>query len=499
MFTDRSIYRPGQIAYFKGIFIENEGSISSPFANRSVQAALYNTNNEKIKELELQTNEFGAVSGLFILPESGLLGQYSIRLNTENNVNKYAYISVEEYKRPKFEVAFKPITETYKINDSVTVTGSAIAFAGNSISNAKIKIKYRVHRKIQFPRWFYWYRSNIKVSEPQEIIHGESVTDAQGNFNITFKALPDKRVNTLNLPIFTYEISAVVTDINGETRSTKTDVKIGYHSLTAQLIIEDRIDKNNKGNSISVASKNLNNELVTAKGIIRIYKLLAPKNILRKRPWPSPDYQLLSKIDFKDKFPHEAFSNEDKVINWDKGALVFETQFDTSKSIKIELNKIKKWVSGKYIAELEVKDKFDQIVSDKQLFTVFSNTSKKVADNQLFVISTNKETYNPNEHVALKIGSTSKDIWITLAIEKEHRIIATKLIHLTNEIKVVKIPVTANDLGGFAIHYSFTNYNSFESGTLPISVPYAIKELEIETLTFRDKLQPGQNETWSFR
>ena len=497
LFTDRSIYRPGQTAYFKGIFIENEGSISAPFVNRSVKAALYNTNNEKIKELELQTNEFGAVSGLFMLPDSGLLGQYSIRLNTENNVNKYAYISVEEYKRPKFEVVFRPITETYKINDRVTVKGSAIAFAGNSISNAKIK--YRVHRKIQFPRWFYWYRPNIKVTEPQEIIHGELFTDAQGNFNITFEALADKSVNTLNSPIFTYEISAAVTDINGETRSAKTDVKVGYHSLTAQLIIEDSIDKNNKDHSISIESKNLNNELVTAKGIMRIYKLLPPKNTLRKRPWPSPDHQLLSKEDFKGNFPHEAFSNEDEVINWDKGTLVFETQFDTSESTKIELRKIKKWVSGKYIAELEIKDKFDQIVTDKQLFTVFSNTAKKVADNQLFVISTNKGTYKPNEHVTLKIGSASKDIWITLAIEKEHTIIATKYIHLTNEIKVIKIPVSANDFGGFAIHYSFTNYNSFESGTLPVSVPYPVKELEIETLTFRDKLQPGQNETWSFR
>jgi uncharacterized protein YfaS (alpha-2-macroglobulin family) len=497
LFTDRSIYRPGQTVYYKGIFIEKNGSNSAPFANKSVKASLYNVNNEKINEFELQTNEFGAVSGAFILPNNGLLGQYSIRLSAKGIINKYAYISVEEYKRPKFEVAFEPVIETYKINDSITVKGTAIAFAGNNISNGSIK--YRVHRKIQFPRWFYWNRPNFMVTEPQEITHGEAFTDAQGNFNITFKALPDKNINISDLPIFTYEISASVTAMNGETRSAETNVKIGYHALTAQIIIDDSIDKNNKENSLSIVAKNLNNEIVPAKGIIRIYKLIAPKNVLRKRPWSSPDYQLLSKEEFKSKFPHEAFSKEDDALNWKKGELVFETEFETSNAAKIELKRTKKWISGKYIIELEAKDKFDQTVTDKQLFTVFSNADKKVSDNQLFIISTDKITYKPNENVLLKIGSASKDISITIAVEKDHRIIETNFIHLNNEIKVVKIPVTLNDYGGFAIHYSFTNINSFESGTLAVAVPYPIKELEIETIRFRDKLQPGQNETWSFR
>ncbi len=497
LFTDRSIYRPGQTTYFKGIFIEKEGNISTPFSNKNVTAGLYNVNNEKIKELNLKTNEFGAVSGTFILPNNGLLGQYSIRLTAKETINMYSYISVEEYKRPKFEVSFKPVTESFKINDSVTVHGSAIALAGNNISNATIK--YRVHRKIELPRWFYWHRPNFILSESQEITHGEANTDTQGNFNISFKALPDEGVDAINLPIFTYEISADITDINGETRSAKTDVKIGYHTLSAHIIIEDKIDKNNKENFFTIESKNLNNEVVSAKGIIRIYKLLAPKNILRKRPWSSPDYQLLSKEEFINKFPHEAFSNEDKVINWKKGKLVFETPFDTSNSTKIELNRIKKWLSGKYIVELEAIDKFNQTVTDKKLFSVFSKSAKKVADNQLFVISTDKIIYNPAENVTLKIGSASKDIYVSIAIEKDHRIIENHFIHLNNEIKTIKIPVTSNDYGGFAIHYSFTNYNSFESGIVPISVPYPIKELEIETMTFRDKLQPGQNETWSFK
>ncbi len=497
LFTDRSIYRPGQTVYFKGIFIENEGLVSAPFSKELVSAALYNVNYEKIEELELETNEFGAVSGAFILPNNGLLGQYSINVKAMGLVNKNFYFSVEEYKRPKFETDFKPVTATYRINDSIRIEGNAIAYAGSNISNAKVV--YRVHRKVQYPRWYYWYRPNFISSEAQEITHGETITDDRGNFNITFKAIPDKSVNKEDLPIFIYEVTADVTDINGETRSASADVKVGYHTLTAQVTIAEKIDKNNKENTLSVETKNLNNEVISAKGMLRIFKLTAPENVLRKRPWNAPDYQTLSKSAFNNLFPHEAYSNEDEIRNWQKGALVFESTFDTSKSTNITLKRIKKWLSGKYIVELEAKDKFDQIVTDKQVFSVFSEEEDYVADKLLFIISTNKANYKPNEKVVLKIGSASKDLYVTMEVEKHKKIIDTKIIHLNNEVKQIEIPVYEKDLGGFVIHYSFTNFNSFKSGSLAISVPYPINELEIETSTFRDKLQPGQNETWSFK
>ncbi|SNR77759.1 alpha-2-macroglobulin family protein [Lutibacter flavus] len=497
LFTDRSIYRPGQTVFFKGILIEKEGEESSTYSNELVSAELYNVNNEKISELELNTNEFGSVSGEFVLPNNGLLGQYSIQLNVLGLAKERFYFSVEEYKRPKFETTFKPVTATYKIDDSVTINGNAIAFAGSKITDAKVT--YRVHRKVQYPKWYYWYRPYFTPSQPQEITHGETKTDAQGNFNIVFKALADKSVEKDNLPIFNYEITADVTDINGETRSATTIVKVGYHALTTEIKIDDQIYKRKKENTFSIITKNLNNETVSVKGTVKIYKLIAPENVLRKRPWNAPDYQLYSNAIFKNMFPNEAFSNEDNIVNWKKGEQVFKQDFDTFKENDITLKRTKKWESGKYIIELECKDRFGQTVTDKQIFTLFSNSDNQVSDNQLFIISTNKNSYKPNEKVVLEFGSASKDLFVTIDIEKDKKIIDTKIIHLNNEVKQLEIPVNEKDLGGFAIHYSYTNFNSFVSRTLPISVPYPIKELEIETLTFRDKLKPGQNETWSFK
>ncbi|HSQ47655.1 MAG TPA: alpha-2-macroglobulin family protein, partial [Lutibacter sp.] len=282
-------------------------------------------------------------------------------------------------------------------------------------------------------------------------------------------------------------------------RIATTEIKVGYHALIAEIQIANEIDKNKKDNEITVVTKNLNDEIVFAKGNLKIYKLQAPKNVLRVRPWNAPDYQELSEEIFRNKFPNEAYAYENEIKNWPKGALVFEENFDTSKNNKIQLKKIQKWLSGQYVVELETADKYGQKVTDKKLFTVYSATENQVADNQLFVISTDKHSYKPFENVVLKVGSASKNLFVTIDIEKDHKIIDTQIIHLENNSKFVQIPVTIKDFGGFAVHYSFSNFNAFKSGTLPISVPYEKKELEIETVTFRDKLEPGQQQTWSFK
>ncbi len=508
LFTDRSIYRPGQLVYYKGIVLKSLKNKSEVVANEFVEVTLYNVNREIVKSVELKTNDYGSFSGEFILPTTGLTGRYFIEVE-EGSQESELYdliddlnfssteILVEEYKRPKFEAKFEPITETYKINDSITVNGSALAFAGSNITDAKVA--YRVHRKVQYPKWYYWYRPIFPSSQGQEISHGETKTDAQGNFKITFKAIPDKSVDKIDLPIFIYEVTAAITDVNGETRSAVTEIKVGYQAIIAEIKIADAIDKNKKENAIILETKNLNNETVSAKGSLKIHKLQAPKNVLRTRPWNAPDYQEISEEVFRNKFPNEAYANENEIKNWPKGNLVFEENFDTSKETKIRLKKVQNWESGQYVVELETTDKFGQKVTDKKLFTIFSETENQVSDNQLFLISTDKQSYKPYENAVLKIGSASKNIFVTIDIEKDHKIIDTQIIHLENNSKFIQILVTEKDLGGFAIHYSFSNFNAFKSGTLPISVPYAKTALEIETVTFRDKLQPGENQTWSFK
>ena len=426
-----------------------------------------------------------------------MTGNFSIRLTGKNSHSGYTNIQVEEYKRPKFETNFKPITETIKVNDSVKVTGEALAFAGSTISDAKVV--YRVKRNVQYPRWYYWRRPNNTIDLGQEITQGETTTDASGNYEITFKAIPDEGVDKTSLPIFKYEITADVTDINGETRSATTIVNVGYHALTATIGIDNNLDKTNKDHKITIDTKNLNGEFVPAKGTLKIYKLKAPNNVLRPRPWNAPDYQNFTEADFKNRFPHEAYTNEHQTENWKKGELVFDKKFDTEKSKQLDLGNIKKWQSGEYVVILETKDKFGQDVKDEAKTRLFSDKDELLADNQLFSITTDKEQYTTNDTVELRLATAADNIWVTVDIEKEQKIIKTEIVKLNGNSKTIRIPISTKDLGGFVVHYSFAAFNSFHTNTVKINVPYPKTDLEIETLTFRDKLQPGTDETWKFK
>ena len=496
LFTDRSIYRPGQPLFFKGIAISQEKGISKVLENAKIKVTLADVNGQEIETLALTTNDYGSISGEFILPNSGLTGQFSIRVSsTEYRLNGYTSISVEEYKRPKFETNFEPVTDTYKVNDSITVIGKATAYAGSSISDAKVV--YRVKRVVNLPRWYYWFRPHFNGSS-QEIEQGETVTDAAGNYEIKFKAIPDNSIAKENLPTFNYEITADVTDINGETRSTVTNVAVGYHALNVNLVLPESIDKTLKDTGFTITSRNLNGEFVPATGEVKLYKLQAPENVIRPRQWAAPDYQGFSKDEFSKLYPHDAFEDEDNSANWKKGKMVWQSNFNTQNSKEINFGKTKNWESGKYRLELNSKDKFGQAVKDIANIT-FTGNEQTLADNQLFHIKTDKAQYKVGDKAQITFLSSAKDLNIYVRVEKSNTVVDEKLITLNNNSKTISVPVTENDLGGFVITYGYAFANYFEWNTHNILVPYPSSDLQIETTTFRDKIAPGVDETWSFK
>ena len=391
LFTDRSIYRPGQSVFFKGIAMKTKDGKSEVFANAKLTVMLTDVNQQQIKTLDFVTNSFVSFQGEFILPNNGLTGNFSLSISCKQvYIAGNANISVEEYKRPKFETSFLPITETYRVNDDIIITGNALAYAGSNITDAKVV--YRVRRKVQYPIWYYWYRPTFPIAA-QEIIHGETITDAKGRFKIKFKAQPDTSIDKKDLPIFHYEVTADITDINGETRSASATVNVGYHTLLAELFVDNKLDKSIKNHKLTIDTKNLNNEFVPAKGTIKIYKRIAPKMVLRPRPWAAPDYQDITQSEFKSKFPHDAYANEQNSNTWKNGKLVLDTSFDTSKSTELKLGNIKRWESGAYVVILESQDKYGEVVKDEIQIQIFSNSEETVADKQLFSISTNKKNY----------------------------------------------------------------------------------------------------------
>jgi len=507
LFTDRSIYRPGQTVYFKGILIQTINNKSKVVDNEEVTITLYDVNQQEIKNLDLITNEFGSFNGEFILPSSGLTGEFLIEVDEGYEDSKFydridefemgeTYISVEEYKRPKFETKLKPIKESYQLNDSITVTGEAISFSGAKISGAKVK--YRVVRTEEYPVVYGFYNPYRYSSESLEIANGENTSDSEGNYKILFKAIPNPKIKKELKPVFNYKIYADVTDINGETHSTETTVRVAYHLLETEIDIPKSIDKNITDHKIGITSKNLNGEFVPVNGNVKIYRLKSPEQILRKRPSNAPDYPGFTKEEFRKLFPHDVFSNENKPETWEKGELVFEKEVNTKNIKEITLKNITNWHSGKYVIEFICTDRLQQKIVNEKRFDVFSNSKNEFTKEQLIQVTADKDSYKAGENAKIKFATAAKDLFITVFTEKDHQTIERKIIHISNESKTISVPVTQNDTGGFAIMYHTAFHNSFKSGNLNIQVPYPGTDLKITTQTFRDKIQPGSEQKWSF-
>ena len=499
LFTDRSIYRPGQVVYFKGITMHSKGEKDhSVSPNLSTTIKLRDANGQQIGMLERTTNEYGSFHGKFILPSSGLTGTFSIQTSHSG----YTHFSVEEYKRPKFETKFIPIKETFKVNDKITIKGTANAYAGNPITNAKVT--YHVVRKVKFPIWCYWYWPGLP-SESREIKHGETQTDDKGEYQIEFKAIPDATVSKETQPVFQYEVTANVTDINGETRTTVTTIHVGYHSTIAKVTIDNELNKKQKNHKILIETTNLNNQAVETSGTIKIYKLKAPLTPLRNRPWKAPDYPGFTKEEFHKLFPHDAFENESDFRKWDKGSEVYHKNFNTkitknqnNDSNSLTLGSIQDWNPGRYIIELSAKDPSGQEIKDIQYTKVIDPKAKIPSDQQLLEVTTDKAQYQVGEKVALKLSSASQDISVMLIVQKKNTPVTIQRIQLSQNSEIITIPIKEEDLGGFTISYTYINYNDSQSKSLRIPVPYPSIDLTIETKTFRNRLKPGEDEQWSF-
>ena len=179
----------------------------------------------------------------------------NLKLNVEDYENSSVSFSVEEYKRPKFYTEFEKVKGSYRVNDTVSITGFAKAYAGNNIDGAKVN--YRVTRVARFLYpWMFW-RKGFPQTQPLEITNGEITTDADGKFTIKFAAIPDLSLDKNTDPVFDYKVEADVTDINGETRSGNITVPVGYKALNLQITLPqgDVINIDSLKN-ISVSSKN---------------------------------------------------------------------------------------------------------------------------------------------------------------------------------------------------------------------------------------------------
>ncbi|MCF6366803.1 MAG: MG2 domain-containing protein [Bacteroidales bacterium] len=493
-FTDRAIYRPGQTVYFKGISISSEGNKHEVIKNNSGMVTLYDVNNQQVADLEVRTNEYGTFSGSFDIPLGLINGQFHIE-----GLDGSKYFSVEEYKRPKFEVEMLPFKGNYLLNDDIKVEGKAISYSGAPISDGIVT--FRVTRTPKWRGWWYW----IMPTQSVEIANGTVVTDESGVFKINFKALPDLSMPENEFTYFRYEISVDVLDLNGETQSTSKGINIGYRALQVSLPLSGLINKNQKEidskhkYEYDIKTQNLNGEFIEASGKIKIFKLKDNPQVLKNKHWGRADKKLYTKEEWYKTFPGNLYDNENEQTELKKEEQVFMTKFNTKDNKKLNLSSIKYFASGYYVAEITSKDAFGNDVSNKHFFTVYNHEDKTMPVKMTKLFVPVKTYCEPGEEALFLIGSGYQGTKVIYQIEHKGKIVSQKILNINNEQKLIKIPVEEKHRGNFSVHFIFVKDNRLYNSTSVIYVPYSNKKLDIEFMTFRDKLYPGQKEEWKIK
>ncbi len=496
LFTDRSIYRPGQTLYFKGIVLtksksDHTGSVQAGYATSII---LRNANYQNMDTIHVTTNEYGSFQGKFQLPQSGMNGPFMLMtLNEAGSTN----FRVEEYKRPKFYVSYEPVKGAYKVQDNITVTGNAKGYAGNNIDGALVT--YRVVRQPRFIYSWYFWRWWQPPSEEMEIAHGETKTDQNGKFSITFKAIPDLKIDKKFDPLFDFTIYADVTDLNGETRSGEQSITVSYKAVMLSAIVPVSLPADSL-KQMNIFTRNMNGEHEPSMLTVSISRLKEEKRLIRNRYWERPDQFVMTREEYIRYFPNDEYANESDFRNWEKGEQVFSKSDSAKKDGTWPV--LGTWTPGFYVIEISAADKNGERINDIRFIELFDEKSSQLSRPAYLWTGMMNTVVDPGQTAKVELGTGAENLFVVQQISKGKARATTgsySFIRLHNQKQTFSFPASEADRGGFGINWMFIRHNRLHQMNQLINVPWTNKQLKIEYSTFREKTLPGSEEKWKVK
>jgi uncharacterized protein YfaS (alpha-2-macroglobulin family) len=479
LLTDRSIYRPGQTVHYKGIYyVINQATGKyevRPQANYTIR--FRDPNGQDIASRKEKANDFGSFSGSFVIPKDKGTGRMSLDMD-QGSVG----FQVEEYKRPKFEVTFDPITEEFKLNEDVTLKGRATTYSGLPLANAKVK--WRVERSARYPWWCWW-----RATQPKVLETGTAETAEDGTFKTTFVAKPELDAKPEEAPKFAYTVTSEVVDSTGETRSGSQSLTLGFTALSVSLQIPEWFTADSK-QEITILLNTLNGAPVAAtKGQIRIVALSQPN---RPSPVENPNvryhhrrYGALSSKGLK----------SDQPIEWEASGRPMETTFITGENGRALKPLTLK--PGIYRIEVTTQDKFGNPATDKAVLQVFDPEAAQYpvrVPAKFFV-----------EKQQLEVGETFRAVWGSgyptaygeIEIWRDNKLLKRFQSQPGKTQMVIEYPVTESLRGGFTVRYSMVRENTFYQEFRQVNVPWSNKAFSLNWTHINSKLEPNAKEQWT--
>nr|MBS0037855.1 hypothetical protein [Saprospiraceae bacterium] len=491
-FLDRSIYRPGQIVYFKGIASQSENEVSStPIVSRPIELSVRDVNHKEVHRISVRTNKYGAFSGNFTLPQ-GLTGRMSI---VPEGFSQRGIFSVEEYKRPTFFVEIDAVKGGYQLGDTLHITGKAQAYSGFPVRDARVS--YQVSRRIHFPWWrersYFlppFYRQSISLQQ------GEIQTDEQGKFFLQFAAEGVEDLKDCQYCTYSYEVVITATDAAGEVRSSQKVFNISQIPVVAEVDFPDDLDRSGKMKGV-IEIKNLDGSQVDRKVRVEWTKLIPPSTEVVSRLYQRPTQFYLSESEFKKRFPYLPYANELDPANWQLAKPSLSKEMKTGEKTSLSLPKNSR--VGKYrltIQDLELADEPVIYVKD---YSVFDSDNGLTSGVDPMEIVANKAFFTPGENLNLFLGSRLKNFKLLSVLEYTDGFSDYQWRSIQPGETSIQREIAEGDRGGFYYHF----IGLYRGRVFPdrhfVKVPFGHKKINIEPLEYTAENQPGIEQKWKFK
>lgn len=448
LFTDRSIYRPGQTVHASAIsYIVKKGlDASVPGKSMELNFILRDANGKQVAEQKATTDEYGTASVDFELPKEGQTGLYFISVN--GTVTKY--VRVEEYKRPTFEITFPKVNEKYNWGDTVVVKATAKTYAGVPVQGAKVE--YQVTRRNQL----WWWGAG---SAGQLVKTDSCVTREDGTFDVEIPleaSLSGKDEADMSefmriARFFNFEVSAIVTDISGESHEGVMSLPLGTKPTILTVNLPKRIETDSL-KTVTFAYRNASGMPISSRLKYRI-----------------------DKGEWKDAEANAPVSIKEYASSSASSSLV--------------------WKSG--VHQLEAICGQDTL---QQKFTLFSmKDTHPVEPTTEWYYQTAKTFPRDGKPVYIQVGSSENGAHIVYSIIAGNKLLEKGAWELGDSIVTLPFTYKEEYASGIVLNYSFVKQGKCYTRMMSIARPLPEKKLNIAWKTFRNRLTPGQKEEWTLK
>lgn len=473
-FTDRKIYRPGQTIHFKSISITGKKNTWHTIPNRSNSIILRDANGSEQGKLSVRTNIFGSAWGSFTIPQGSLNGEWTLQ-----NEDGTLLFSVEEYKRPKFEISFFPINEVVMPGEKATIAGQAVAYAGNRISGAKVH--YKVIRNNP-----YLYRMAKK--REQVMATDTTTTNEDGKFEFSFIANPDNNRKNPNTSE-NYQVFVTVTDLNGEMREAETNFQTTNTGISATLTGDTQCI-NTDSVILPYRIVNANQQPAKWEATLKIERLQRKAPLRPIAYWAKPDTILgtLTSLDFE----------SGSLWSVHKTVLKKNILLEGTGSINLQ-NEIQ-MEPGVYRAQLSGQDNLGKPMECSHRFVILDGIQKKTNhDAEAILLKVINKEINSGDTIQFIAASALKNAIAQLTIQFDNGNIQYRTITLdaNQKIETLMIPNGAVETGELSMIIILNN-RKYETSQR-FSILHPERTLTPELTSWRNKTKPGSNENWTLK